>query len=196
MVYLGFASVRAPVLVGTRQETSRQFSKAKPSLAWREEMAIGLSLLQNCDFLSSLPENICSPPFDVKSKIGMPRKSREGHRFYLGFLLPWRCTNSCFYLPDGLCAPGNSATLHHSGRVREELDSISTKLKACRETSPFKNALLLKPKNIWVPYFEGLFCLVFSLLVLSFLAAFSYPLWTCFSNSCLVKVVWENCVRC
>lgn len=165
MVYLGFASGRAPVLLGSSQETSRHFSKAEPSLAWREGMAIGFSLLQNCDFLSSLSENICSPPFDVKSKTGMPRK-RKGRRFCLGFLLPWQCMNSCFYLPDGLRAPGNSATLHHSGRVREELDTISSKPEACCETSPFKNALLLKPKNIWVPYFEGLFYLVFSLLVL------------------------------
>lgn len=114
--------------------------------------------------------------FDVKSKIGMPRKSREGHRFCLSFLLPWRCTNSCFYLPDGLHAAGNSATLHHSGRVREELDTISSEPKPCHETSPFKNSLLLKPKNIWVPYFEGLFYLVFSLLVLLFLSGFSFPL--------------------
>lgn len=118
----------------------------------------------------------------------MPRKSREGHRFCLGFLLPWRCTNSCFYLPDGLHAAGNSATLHHSGRVREELDTISSEPKPCHETSPFKNSLLLKPKNIWVPYFEGLFYLVFSLLVLLFLSGFSFPLWTRFSNSCLLKV--------
>lgn len=114
--------------------------------------------------------------FDVKSKRGMPRKSREGHRFCLGFLLPWQCMNSCFYLPDGLRAAGNSASLHHSGRVGEGLDTITSEPKACYEKSPFRNALLLKPNNIWVPYFEGLFCLVFSLLGLLFLSGFSFPL--------------------
>lgn len=195
MVYLGFGSVRALLCCAPARRLPDTSPKQSPP--WLEEKEWPLVSLSSRTVTCCLhfQKIFAFSLFDVKSKPGMPRKSREGHRFCLGFLLPWQCTNSCFYLPDGLCATGNSATLHHSGRVREELDTITSEPKAGGEPSLFKNALLLKPKNMWVPYFEGLFYLVFSLLGLLFLSGFSFPLWTCFSNSCLIKV-WERCFRC
>lgn len=131
---MGFASVRGPALLGCHHETSDTFPKQNPP--WLEEKEWSLASLysRTVTFCLHFQKIFALSLFDVKSKIGMPRKSRGGHRFCFGFLLPWRCTNSCFYLPDGLCAAGNSATLHHSGRVREELDTISSEPKACHET--------------------------------------------------------------
>lgn len=84
-VYLGFASVRAPALLGSCQETSRHFPKAEPSLAWRGAMAMGFSLLQNCDFLSSLPENICSLPFWCEIQNRDAKKEQRRSQILLGF---------------------------------------------------------------------------------------------------------------
>lgn len=84
VVYLGFASVRAPALLGSHQEIPDTFPKHSPPWFEEKEWPLASLYTRTVTFCLHFQKIFALSLFDVKSKIGMPRKSREGH-ILLGF---------------------------------------------------------------------------------------------------------------